>query len=475
MVPDQSHAFGGGALETSIGPVWLALMVITIVLILVVPRKYVMIPILLCVLLTPTGQQLYFGGIHWLVYRIVVLVGCLRMIVFRLRTKDGVLAGGFNIVDGAFLGYVSFQAIGVMLQYKQSQAVINQFGFLVDFLGAYFLLRALIREEADVYRALKCVAVVTVIVAVGMVREQMTLQNVFGTLGGVRLIPEIREGKIRSQGVFQHSITAGTFAATLLPLFILLWSNGKSKIMAALGIVGSTIMTICSYSSTPLLVIVAGMVGVLLWPLRKEMRVIRWGIVIALLGLAVLMKAPVWFVIAHIDLTGGSSGYHRAELIDQFLRHFGDWWLYGTNEAGKWALDMWDQQNQYVAIGEAGGLAAISLFIVLLSRSIARIGNARKVVDGDKRMEWLLWCLGASLFANMVGFFGANYFDQSKVVWFMLLAMIMAVTSPILAGKLPNAAASAAGRFRVPHLAYSAPAGIGQSGRRLPHMRMKKE
>jgi hypothetical protein len=75
----------------------------------------------------------------------------------------------------------------------------------------------------------------------------------------------------------------------------------------------------------------------------------------------------------------------------------------------------------------------------------------------------------------MVGFFGANYFDQSKVVWFMLLAMIMAVTSPILAGKLPNAAVPAAGRFRVPHLAYSAPAGIGQSGRRLPRVLMKKE
>src|SRR5258708_30369687 len=95
------------------------------------------------------------------------------------------------------------------------------------------------------------------------------------------------------RSVFQHSITAGTFAATLLPLFILLWSNGKSKIMAALGIVGSTIMTICSYSSTPLLVIVAGMVGVLLWPLRKEMRVIPWGIVIALLRLPVLVEWPV--------------------------------------------------------------------------------------------------------------------------------------------------------------------------------------
>jgi hypothetical protein len=474
-MPDQSHAFGGGAIETNIGPVWLVLMIITIVLILVLPRNYVLIPVLLCSFLTPTGQQLYIGGIHWFVYRIIVLVGCLRMIVFRLTAKEGALAGGFNPVDGAFLGCIVFQAMGVMLQFKQSQAVINQFGFLIDFLGAYFLLRALIREEADIYRALKCVAVFTVIVAAGMIREQMTLQNIFGTLGGVKLIPDLREGRIRSQGVFQHSITAGTFAATLPPLFILLWKNGKSRILAVLGIAGSIIMTICSYSSTPLLVIVSGLVAVLLWPLRKEMRVVRWGIVIAICALAAVMKAPVWFVIAHIDLTGGSSGYHRAELIDQFLRHFSDWWLYGTNESGKWAYDMWDQQNQYVAIGEAGGLAAITLFIVLISKTIARLGNARKLVDGDKATEWLLWLLGASLFANIVGFFGANYFDQSKVVWFMLLAMIMAVTAPILAGKTSEVTVPAGGQFRIPRLAYSAPAGIGQSGKQTPRMLLKKE
>jgi hypothetical protein len=52
------------------------------------------------------------------------------------------------------------------------------------------------------------------------------------------------------------------------------------------------------------------------------------------------MKAPVWFLIARIDLAGGSSGYHRAMLIDTFLRHFGDWWLLGTKDAFSWGWDM---------------------------------------------------------------------------------------------------------------------------------------
>jgi hypothetical protein len=256
------------------------------------------------------------------------------------------------------------------------------------------------------------------------------LQNAFGALGGVQSVPDVREGKIRSQGVFQHALMAGTFAATLLPLFLMLWKSGKSKAMAAVGLVGSTVMTITSQSSTPLLAYVAGLFGVCLWPIRKKMRIVRWGIVITLIGLALVMKAPVWFVIAHIDLTGGSSGYHRAELVDQFIRHFSEWWLIGTNNTANWGFDMWDAQNQYVNIGETGGLAAFVFFLIMITRMFKRLGKTRRAVAGNSRQEWMILFLGIALFAHLTAFFGVNYFDQSKVSWFALLAMICVATLP---------------------------------------------
>src|ERR1035438_4426749 len=152
-------------------------------------------------------------------------------------------------------------------------------------------------------------------------------------------------------GAFQHSITAGVFGATLLPLFLLLWKNGKAKLMAAVGLLGCTVMTICSNSSTPLLGWAAGVGVICLWPVRKQMRVVRRGLAVTLVVLHLVMKAPVWFLIARIDLTGGSSGYHRAELVDNFIRHFTEWWLIGTDNAGNWGWDLWDQQNQYVQTG----------------------------------------------------------------------------------------------------------------------------
>jgi hypothetical protein len=432
--PAQSHYFGGGGTETVLSPIVLVAMLIAILLILLLARKYVIIPVLLIAFLVPVGQSVYAAGVHWVVLRIVILAGLLRVGAMKFSSKKPLLAGGFNKIDQAFLICVIAQAIATSLLYMDPQALVNQFGILIDFLGGYFLLRALIQDESDTFRTLKCMALLTVVLGLCMVREQVALQNIFGQIGLGRIVPEIREGKIRSQGVFQHSLTAGTFGATLLPLFFLLWKNAKAKVLAAAGILGCTVMTICSNSSTPLLAYVAGVLGMCLWPIRKKMKIVRWGIVIGLLGLQMVMKAPFWFVIAHIDLTGGSSGYHRAELVDQFIRHFSNWWLIGTKDAGTWAYDLWDQQNQYVGVGEGGGLLALVFFIAMISRSCAKIGVARKAVEG-LRKEWLLWFLGAALFANLVAFFGVNYFDQVKMVWFALLAMISATTTSIMQAK----------------------------------------
>lgn len=429
--PAQSHFFGGGATSTTLDPIVLVAMLLALVLILALPRKYVIAPVLLIAFLVPISQSIYAVGVHWLVLRIIILVGLARFVAPKLIGKKSPFAGGLNNVDKAFLVCTVAMAIATPLQYMDSQALVNQLGVLIDFLGGYFLLRALIQDEDDAFRSLKWLAFLCVILGACMVREQVSLQNIFGQIGLGRTVPEIREGKIRSQAVFQHSLTAGTFGATLLPLFFLLWRNGKAKVMAAAGVLGCTIMTICSNSSTPLLAYVAGILGVMLWPIRKKMKSVRWGIVIGLAALQVVMKAPFWFIIAHIDLTGGSSGYHRAELVDQFIWHFRDWWLIGTKDAGTWAYDLWDQQNQYVGVGEGGGLVALVCFIAMISRAYAKVGVARRAVQGLKR-EWVLWFLGAALFSNLVAFFGVNYFDQVKMIWFLLLAMISAISASIM-------------------------------------------
>jgi hypothetical protein len=53
-------------------------------------------------------------------------------------------------------------------------------------------------------------------------------------------------------------------------------------------------MAITSNSSTSLLALAGSVVGLAFWPLRKQMRLVRWALAATLVSLHLAMKAPVW-------------------------------------------------------------------------------------------------------------------------------------------------------------------------------------
>jgi hypothetical protein len=431
-------AYGGGAGHTTLHPVVAAAVVIGIILILVLPRKYAAAAFLLVVLLSPPGQQLLLGGVHLYVPSILVLAGLARMAQAKLSSKGEFFAGGFTSIDKVFLYWAIFRAVAsVLLNRLDPGAIVYQIGFLWTALGGFFLLRFLIEDEESVVTVIKTFAFFVALVAVTMSYEKFHDLNVFGYLGSTSLYPDIREGSIRARGPFEHEILAGVFGATLVPLFLWLWHSKKSRMVAFIGLIGSTAMVLASASSTSLMTYMGVILGCFFWVFRKHMRTFRWGLVMVLILLQIVMKAPVWFVINHVDLVPGNSSYHRAMLIDVFIRHFWDWWLVGTNDAKNWGWDMWDTSNQFVNEGESGGLATFICFILLISWSFGLLGKARKLVEaeGDRKKEWSLWFLGVALFAHIVGFFGISYFDQTKFMWYSLFAIIIATTVPILGTK----------------------------------------
>jgi hypothetical protein len=189
---------------------------------------------------------------------------------------------------------------------------------------------------------------------------------------------------------------------------------------------------VTSHSSTPTLAYGAGLLAICAWPLRRHMRLVRWGFVLTLISLHLVMKAPVWFLIARVDIVGGSSGYHRAMLVNDFILHFRDWWLMGTTENARWGNTMWDLCNQFVAEGQVGGVATLACFVAMIYICFSRIGTARQAVEGDPNKEWYFWILGATLVSHIVAFFGISYFDQTRVSWFALLVIIVTATAPYI-------------------------------------------
>lgn len=435
FVPANFH-FGGGVSDSTISPIIAVALIAVLIAVSFAPRRTAIAFVLLGVLLIPQGNVIVLAGVHLPCGRVIALFGLVRVARMLSSSANSVLAGRLLDIDKVFLWWAFSRATAFVLLWRDSDALVNQSGFLISNIGMYLLLRHLIRDRSDIYLAIRTLAIVALVNSAAMIREQQTAQNPFGLIGGY-LIPNIREGRVRSQGAFSHALLAGCCGATMLPLFLLLWKVQKPKLLAGVGILSSTIMTWTCATSTALSAYVGGLFGACLWPLRKNMRAVRWGIVLALAVTQVFMSAPVWFVINHLDLTGSSSSYHRAMLVDRFIRNVGDWWLLGTKTNADWGDEMWDTSNEFVAEGESGGMLTLVLFIVIICRCFRRLGTSRKVAEGNHAEEWFFWLLGSALFSHIVAFIGASYWDQSQVGWLALLAIICAATIgvPTEAGK----------------------------------------
>jgi hypothetical protein len=433
----QHLKFGGGVSETILNPFVLIAVLAAGLLICVRPRNKALVVFLSAALLIPMDQVLLIGPAHFPMLRVLVLFGIIRIIKEKFSSKGCVFAAGFNKLDIAVVLLVVFTAVSGILLFPESGSLINQLGTLYTVFGVYFLLRSLIQNEQDAVNAIQTLAWVACFVAVVMSYEFATGHNPYALLGGARVSQyaslAVRGDRFRAQGPFGHSILAGTFGAVLLPLFVALWWKGKKyRKIVVMGVISATVITVACNSSTSVLAYAAGGLALCLWPMRRWMRALRWGLVLILLILHIVMKGPVWSLIEKIDLTGGSSSWHRYMLIDLCIRHFGDWWLCGIKDTSVWGWDMWDTANQYVSVCENSGLLPFILFVAILVYGFKYLGKARRAAERDnKKTALFFWALGAALFANVVAFVGVSYFDQTMVAWYALLAMIPAAITAL--------------------------------------------
>jgi hypothetical protein len=411
-------------------PIYILAMLLAGLLILFLRREKVIYPLIIVGMIIPYGQAITVFGAHFQMLRFLILFGWTRMLWNKLR-KTGVenRSHGLHPIDKAFIALIAVFLINTIILTPKGAAAFNAVGEAYTSIGIYFLLRFLVRDEEDILRSVKALLLVSVAAAVVMILEQTNHINVFGYLGGESLHSAIREGRIRSQAFFGHSIIAGCYGATLLPLCVWLWSKGRTfRLYILVGVVASLIMVFTSASSTPIMAMGGAVLAFGFWPLRRKMRWVRRGIIAALILLHVVMHGPVWSLIEHIDIVGGNSGYHRYQLIDQCIRHFWDWWLFGTLANSSWGWDMWDTANVFVGTAEGSGLLGLILFVALFSRSFRAIGNARAAFETDGAKQFDLWTVGCVVFTQLMIFVGVDYFDQTRMLWYLIPCIVIAMT-----------------------------------------------
>src|SRR5882672_8719962 len=342
-MPDNLR-FGGGVSSSIINPFVALVVLVAGILICVWPRNKAVLPFIFASILVPTDQVLLIGGLHFPMMRVLILFGLFRIFRTKATSRSQIVSGGMNKIDIAVVLLAVSSAVAGVALWQQSAVVTYQLGELFSTFGTYFILRFFIRDREDVLRVIRSFAYITLFVAAVMLIEQWRGWNPYALLGGARAeffaSSMQRDDRFRATGCFAHPILAGTFGAIMVPLFIGMWFvDRKQRRLAVAGGFASMLMILASNSSTPITGLGAGMLALSLWPFRDYMSFFRRGVVITLVMLHMVMKAPVWHLISRIDLSGGSSSYHRYALINETIIHFWEWWLVGTRSNADWGWD----------------------------------------------------------------------------------------------------------------------------------------
>lgn len=409
--------------QTLIEPLGLLMVLMMGLATLMAPRRWAAIPVLITVCFVSMSQRIAVFELDFDVVRILVLFAWVRLLA---RREIGRMT--WIPLDTVVVGFGILSALTYVLRKGTLAALIYQSGSLFDLYGIYFMFRNMVGGWRDIERIVTALMWMSIPTAVLFALESWTGRNPLYLFGGVQEFALIREGRVRAIGMFAHPILAGCFWASLVPLFGAAWwrSQGAERALVPVSIAAVIAVVFFTASSSPILLMVLVIVGVLAWPIRNHMRELRWGILAALVALHLVMKAPVWHLISRIDVVTGSTGWHRFNLIDQAIYHFGDWFLLGTDRTYQWGWGLGDVTNHYLFVGAQSGFFAMTLFLVLMALAFQRVGRLRRVATRSPRYMALSWALGVALFANMAGFFAAAYTSQLMVMWYLLLALVAA-------------------------------------------------
>jgi hypothetical protein len=398
---------------------------VALALLLVVPRRYALFPLLVGTCYMTLAQGVQIGPLNFFCIRILIAAGVVRAILRREY-----VGASFNGLDRLMVVWSAWALCSSIFHRDPGEALIGALGLVYNSCGIYFLVRIYCKTPDEVTGVFRFICVLLIPLALEMIAEHLTNYNSFSALGGVFSEPQIREGRLRAQGPFAHAILAGTVGAVCLPFALALWRN--FRLMATLGAASCFTMVVASASSGPAMSAIFAVVALALWPIRHKIYLLRRSFVALYLMLALVMTSPVYYLIARIDLAGGSTGWHRARLIESAIEHLDEWWLAGTDYTRhwmptgvSWSAEHTDITNHYIQLGVVGGLPLMIIFILILRLAFRYVGTTLKNQNPELgEGHFVAWALGSSLFAHATTSISVSYFDQSFAFLYLTIACI---------------------------------------------------
>lgn len=396
-------------------------------------RRTAGLALLAGVLFLTNAQALDVNGVHLFPMRILEVLAIVRIFV-----RGEILAISLNTIDRlVFALYVYTLVVFVCRSEVERSYVL---GVAIDAIFCYLSFRALVRKSDDLVWLLRAFVILLLPYVALLVVEATTESNPFRFIGGLTFVE--RGERVRCMGSFRHPSLLGTLGASFLPLYLALVRTGPGRLRACIGVSLCISIIVLANSGGPVTAAGVGVLGWMIWSLRRRMALVRRAFVALLLVLTGGMKAPLWYLPAKVSSLSGGDGWHRSYLMEVAFRELDTWWLAGVDIATtrNWfhytlaATGSADITNQYLFFGLTAGLPAIGIFVLLLVKTFAALGQAlsalRMKSPPDNRFEALLWALGCCAMVHVATWLGITYnFDQTYVIWLLQLAAISSLAA----------------------------------------------
>ena len=417
-------------------PLTLAVLSTAGLLITAAPRRYALAAFLAGIFYLTQTQGIWLGGLNLYGLRVLEVFTFIRVLARQEFSFRALIA-----IDRLLIALMLYTAAVYCL--RSSEGQLFQIGYAIDAYLCYFSFRGLLQTEDDYIWILRAMALILLPYAVVVLYESYTSNNLFSTLGGRGPSADrYRGGRLRACGTFRHPSILGSIGAALFAMYLAPAITRTTRYWGIAGVLAGGALVWASNSGGPagsVIIAVACWVG---WPLRHRMRKVRWVLCLLLVACAVLMKAPVWYLLTKVSSVSGGGGYHRSKLMDQAFKHLDEWWFVGMpiEQTRPWfpyfvsSTGGADITNQFLKFGLTAGIGAMFLLFILVWQVYKRIGDSIALTaENDLQFsaqKRILWSVGVAVTVHQFSWLGISYFDQSAAFWYATLAIAVAVTRP---------------------------------------------
>ena len=400
-------------------PATISLLCFLVIISISVPKKWALLSLIITTTLVPYDQRIIVVGLDFTVLRIIVLISLVRLF-FSSDTKTLV----WNDFDRLIVLWSLTGSLVYIIQWREIGSVIYKSGVMFDCLGMYLIFRHNIKSWQDIERVIKLFAIMSFFSAIIIGLEAFLHKSMY-SIFGERTGTAFHRGRYRCSGAFPHSLMMGAYWANLLPFFYSMVKANISKRFYLIAFFATLICVILSGSSTPIMSVATIILFWFLYSHRflgKKILYYSIGIVFVL---QLIMNAPVWHLMSRVGVFGGSTGWHRFKIFDEFMKHIPNWIILGCKNPRSWSSypQMGDITNQFMLEGIRGGLITLILFILIMYKTVS-IPCRMSIKLKNSNNHWLCWGVCVAMLGHIVTFWGVSYFGQIIMLLYLMMAIV---------------------------------------------------